>query len=560
MFQMRLGFFAFAVAGCALICWAILYYQANIDISHSMINQRISDLSSTDVATRKNAANALDGIPAAQLHDGATALAIAMRDPDASVRSAACGSLATSLAHYFHATNGEIPVERNGASLLLIEALRDPDATVRASAAQGMTVLLQRVLLKSGNFGSLGVDPKIAIPPLVRVLDDPDPITALRAYRALMKIAESQSPAASSNPVLTSLGIDPVTINRTLRREIQGANRVVRAEAVTALAYELRDQAAPPDEILAFLSDDQPAKVRMAAENAFADVGGQRKPWSHPDDIARALARRLAMSKPIECWTIIYVLSTFKTIPDDLVPPLITALEAANSNVDDSFESSIVDLVPLVIVKASPKAALAAIPALSRAAWKHAGWSTSAASAIAQIAPDSPEGKALIPILAAQLKNPASEAVISAAQSLAMLGPRAIEAAPALLEVAGQRDLAVRKAAVLALGSIGPEAKFVVPTLANLAEKEIKHLSLPTHILDAIVLIDPNSPEAAELLMSVVPLSDEEYRGQHKETNAFLARLPKLLANNPTLLEATKSPDHDRKLRAKTILDLLKTP
>ena len=69
----------------------------------------------------------LDAIPPARLADGARALMGALKDPDASVRTAAAGSLATSLIGYFRATDGEVPPLRDPATRALVDEVLTDD-------------------------------------------------------------------------------------------------------------------------------------------------------------------------------------------------------------------------------------------------------------------------------------------------------------------------------------------------------------------------------------------------------------------------------------------------
>ena len=544
MFQMRLSVFALTVAGCALICWAILYYRANMNPARAMTNQQIVDLSSGSPTARRNAARALDGILPSLLGDGVPALVKALRnDPDPQVRAASAASLATSLAFYFACTNGEIPPQRDAASLALVAALGDESAVVRAAAARGLNILSQKTTVVRGKGVSLGVDPKVVTPPLLRLLDDPDPVASLSAFRALR-----------------NMKVDPATILPSLRRLARESTPIGRAEVVASLAQALRSRMGSPEEIVAYL-DDPDVRVRIAAALAlFEDPNKQLKPWGDSDAVARALSKRLEESAPSERSTLVEALASFRSLPDEVVPALIKVMDADNDDVQDQNQRQlIVDYTPLAITSASPKAAKAALPALVRAAAKQTSGSTTASFAVGTLAPDSDEARSLIPLLMNLLRT--SQMIsprIAAADILGMMGPQSSEAAPALLEAVLDRDGLLSLRACNALERMGPKAKFAVPKLAEIANLHLKSGPCPNEIIHAILTLDPLSPEAADLLL-VLTLDPFARPGLYYAAVSSYLETPaaRVLADNPTLRAALKSDDPERRTRARAIMDRL---
>jgi hypothetical protein len=84
------------------------------------------------------------------------------------------------------------------------------------------------------------------------------------------------------------------------------------------------------------------------------------------------------------------------------------------------------------------------------------------ASSLARIGPDA------IPAVITALSDPDAQVRVSAAKSLAQMGPKAAEATQALINSLGDSDENVRRTAAKALGQIGPAAREAIPSLIAL--------------------------------------------------------------------------------------------
>ncbi len=88
-----------------------------------------------------------------------------------------------------------------------------------------------------------------------------------------------------------------------------------------------------------------------------------------------------------------------------------------------------------------------------------------------------PEAQAAIPALARALRNPARQVSLEAAAALAHIGKAAV---PALTEAVGDKKLEVRHAAVFALGEIGTDAETAIPLLVPLLAESYEPLRSST--------------------------------------------------------------------------------
>lgn len=536
MFQMRFGFLMTAIAGCAVVCWSIVYYQANIDTERSMFNQQIATLRTSSNATeRRVAAQALDGIRPSQLGVGAPALIAGTKDPDAEVRAAAASSLATSLVYYFNITNGEIPPQRDAGSLAIIALLGDSNANVRANAARGLNIMSQNNIVQGGKTKSLSLDLKVVSAPLTKRLNDPDPLIVLEVFRTLK-----------------NLGTDPATMLPALRKIARTAGPSERAQAVAAIAETLRARRDSPAELIGYIDDDSPIPVRLTA------AAGLAKPWKDANIVALALTRRLNSCDPVERAALVSSLSTIPQLPAEVVPILIRLLD--DTNIRDEYQlQTIADAAPLAIQNAPAAAAMEAVPALSRAAWRHKSASSTAATVLVKLAGGSSEAKALIPRLLKEFRETRNyQDKVSLARTLGLFGSEASEAAPTLLQAVTMAapNNELRAAACLALSQIGPDAKFAIPTLAKIVMDLSKLQVFPDDVIDAILTLDPNSPEAADWLVRIVQISETPDRGDFKAARAYLDKLAKHhdVTSNPTLLKLTESTDPEMKARARALL------
>ncbi len=543
MFQMRLSVFVFTVAGCALICWAVLFYRANMDPTRAMLSHQFGNLTSSAVKERRMAARQLDGIPVALINDGAKALLNAMHDPDAEVRASSSFSLATSLVHYFVATGGEVPPPLDAASLALITAMSDPQPSVRVSAAIGLNMLSQTTMVAGGKTRTMGLNPKVAIPALVKALDGNDVNVTYQALRSLKSTGADLAPSLPS-----------------LRRISREPNPLIRVEAVTTIAAVLREQKEPPGEILAFL-DDPDVRVRVATAKALDS------PWRDADAVAMALAKRLDGSGPEERFAIVRALFTNPKLPGEVVPALIRVLEGEGKDVPNPADrANIAESAAVAIGHAPPSAARAALPVLIRRTTVFPGGGLAAARVVATIAPDSVEARSLVDPLRRTVVDSKSsgQAQLEAANILGMLGPQAAGAAPELLEAAVSPPRwdaqGLPPTAALALRGVGPEAAFAAPRLAHFIRDRIDSLIIPREHLDALVAIAPDSPEVADVLMEMAAVANEEASVFTQQVRGYLRSLDGgKIRGNPALRSALTSSAAERRTRATAVMQEIGT-
>lgn len=545
MFQMRLPVFVVAVAGCALICWAWIFHRDHTDPDRVMTKRHIATLRGSSAAGRVFAAQSLDGIPPALFDEGAVALMAAVKDPDAKVRGAAVRSLATSLVFYFQVTGGELPPRRDAATLAILEALRDHDGAVRASARLALDILLRDVPLRNYARGAVKLDPKVANGTLRSLLDDPDPTTALAAFRAMRAI-----------------GADPALMFAALKRLAREADASGRREIVAPLAEALRARHAPADTFLSLLGDAD-EEVRGAVAPLLA-LG-----WGDDPRVARALTDRLKDATPAEREALVSALASLPSVPADAVPTLVEFLShlptARVYRADGRLIGLTAQAIAQAIRKAPPEAARAALPRLFRASLGVNGKALRGlVEAIFAIDPRSEEAHEVqVRLVRVLRRRPNGDLAAQAAELLALAAPIASdEAIEALTEAVKDTDRQVFYAAMGTLRSIGRIAEGAAPRLIRQARQDIDDGVVPAPLLGLLVEFGPESPEVAALLIRVARMAEfPESDHERRDASAFLKSLSgrgrKLL---PALRAARAAADANGRAQADAVIRAIEEP
>lgn len=143
--------------------------------------------------------------------------------------------------------------------------------------------------------------------------------------------------------------------------------------------------------------------------------------------------------------------------------------------------------------------AKAAVPALLKALRDPFAGPT-AARALLAIDPDN---KQLVPQLLEDLSGLSAGARATAAQSLAVLGPKALPAVPALVRVLrADSETQARASAAQALGAIGPAARSAVPALVRALRDRDRNVRVMAAC--ALADIDPSSTRGLPILLGTL--------------------------------------------------------
>ncbi|MHC4201263.1 MAG: HEAT repeat domain-containing protein [Planctomycetota bacterium] len=328
----------------------------------------------------------------------------------------------------------------------LVEALRDKNSSLRGEAAQVL--------------GWIGADAKEAVPALARALKDVDYVSVLAAG-ALCKIGPAAKDAVPS-------------LIKALEDEYEEL-RTSAACALSAVGAPAAEKAVPV--LIRRLRDDCPS-VREAAAGALGTIGrGQ-------EETVPALVKALRDDDRRVRYVAAWWLGEIGEAAKAVAPALVRALKEAravrwllihqdNPDWGEKYghESIVCKNCIIALGKIGP-ASKEVLPALVRTfELEEADWETCgvATKALAKI------GKPSVPSLVEALRDGSSWVRWQVAVTLGEIGPEAEEAVPALVKALmreetdmrpgiGRRHWYARKAAVEALGKIGPVA---VPALVE---------------------------------------------------------------------------------------------
>lgn len=177
--------------------------------------------------------------------------------------------------------------------------------------------------------------------------------------------------------------------------------------------------------------------------------------------------------------------------------------------------------------------------------------------ALSQIGPDA---KAAVPALIKALDDPDKGKEIGgraisdcAADTLAIIGPGAAEAIPALMGIARsslKRDLRMR--AVWALGEIGPQSKEVIPLLRKLMKDDKEAELIRARAAQALGRIGPKAREAVPDLIKALEIEDKQDPNHSLRWNAAeaLGKIgPEAKSAIPTLKRLVANPKLERAAR-----------
>lgn len=103
----------------------------------------------------------------------------------------------------------------------------------------------------------------------------------------------------------------------------------------------------------------------------------------------------------------------------------------------------------------------------------------------------------------AALKGDDNDARQDALTALAMAGPKAAPAIPALVELLKDKDPLIRRLAVYAIGEIGEGAKSALPAIKELLNDRDRDVS--TSAFNAIANIDPKAAAGARPAATMTP-------------------------------------------------------
>ncbi len=266
-----------------------------------------------------------------------------------------------------------------------------------------------------------------------------------------------------------------------------------------------KDKDFPPVLLSAFLGDPEPG-VRRQATMALCHS------WRNADVLWAPLLERLGGENSGYYGSVAHSLPKLGTPPASAMPALLKALASNNQGADDAL--------CLVLERLGPPAR-AALPGLLEIARREKPGSSGrniaapesfgrflAAEAIASIDPNSPEARAVVPMIVEQARGLRrtsgwGNTYERASILLARFGPSASAAVPTLVEVMkDESDGYTRVQIGSVLESIKPGGKAALPELAEMARRELPEDTSDRFVTARTVLnIDPSSPEALSLLL-----------------------------------------------------------
>lgn len=281
----------------------------------------------------------------------------------------------------------------------------------------------------------LGAHASMAVPALVRCLEDPRKGVRRAAATALGQLA------SYNNPVEDKQGSDglPVVTSAVphLVVRLKDPNDGVRAAAATSLSLMGRHASAAVPKLIECLHDES-SDVRRCAASAFANLGDGAGP---------------AIPKLMECLkdynvsvrtTAAATLGSLAYTAGRAVPSLIESLDDSNEEVRAAAVAALGQLG--VRAHAAAPRLMDCLRAQNEALRK------AAAKSLGQLRPRS---EATVPALIECLRDSNEEVRTSAATALGHFGPRAKSALPALVRCLRDTNEHVRKHAATTIGALG---------------------------------------------------------------------------------------------------------
>jgi HEAT repeat protein len=439
---------------------------------------------------RTTAAQMLAVLGVGDRHQVFADLVNALGDPDADVRRAVDGALATlgpfevedvpflreclkarptSVRTYAIMALGELGAKAKEAVTDLAEALKDEEAPIREAAAVvlgkiGVPAIpvLER-LLKSGTtnqqclalaaLGDIGTEAKIAVPDMLNALQDWSPNVRAAAAQALGKMGAEGRVAL---PALAQAALDG---DRDVRRKALHALVIIGPQPFLAAPL-----------IKAFQSDDE--EISALAGEVLAKM--QRL----PTESAPALQAALASRKPGVRGFAARALGTIGPDARDAAAALQGVIHDKNRDVRLAAIEALGKIGPetgtlgaLLETVEDGDPAIADTAAEALEAWGGPGAADISvlAKALASnrvrtrllaieiLAKAGVEARTAVAALSRALTDSDARIRGHAAATLGKIGPRAWAAAPALARVLRDKDIGVRKKAAAALGAMGPQ-------------------------------------------------------------------------------------------------------
>lgn len=474
-----------------------------------LVNAQGTDLSATVASLRSPQESvrieAIDTLGRLRVNDGEVILALAalLEDNSALVR-----------AHAVYALS-EIGEPARAAIPKIAKLAGDPDATVR----RGVVRAARRI--RPG--------PEVSVPLLLKMMGDADQAVRVRAVDALTDLGEAAVPQlvlALENDdirywVILALGQIAPDSNEVVSALVnvaadERARPEVRREAILALG-EMGTVAAPAVAALTAALGD--AQLSGAAAYALGGLGPIAKPAEA--ELEALSAGEDAFLRTVSAWALARIAPEDTEQVQKSVRLLTQGLKSPDERVRQAAARAIADLKSSaeVIMPALDEAMAdadetalaasmdvlatlgeAAVPRLV-AALKHESTRPRAIRILRQLGPAAlPAVSALVDLLKVEDFDTRREALFA----LADLGPAAKDAVPALIDVLQTADTRTRYAAVYALGRIGPEAIAAKPALTGYLGSDDEFLALS--VAWALAHIDPQceltSPKTVPILIA----------------------------------------------------------
>ncbi len=456
----------------------------------------------------------------------------ALADRDANVRWRAARALA------------EIGPAASQSVSALTAALKDQDPLVRAhavralgrlgDAAKGSTEQITQLLgdtdvavRRAAVLALQDIKPehKVLAPLITRLLERSDASTRTLILNVLAEQGKNAVPGlkqALPNPesrywaclVVAEIGPDAKEVVPELLEAVKDQQPEVRHEALMALAATGDTSQATVDAAVAALGDRENS-VKYAAAYLLGSIGeaaaqaaNQLLPLLRSDD---------PFLRTVAAWSVCKSNRNNQQVYDQSLGILLRALEDENRDVRLAAIEAIDDLDP------EPSLVM---PALIKAFESQDGLiATNVADTLVDM------GKAAVGPVAAELKNPKLRR--AAVVVLGRIGPDAKDAVPALVEaLRGETDKDARREIFMSLSNIGPAPASVIPELLkDLKSDDIQLKAGATYALGAM---GKAAEEALPEIRKNLAARDEKLR------LLSVWALVRIAPENPQLVEAVK--------------------